>query len=91
MKIRSRIKDSNLFGMFLEKYADKKDWEMISSKWNLSECFIEKHIDKIDWDIIIFNQNLSEPFIEKHSDRINWDMISEYQTGIEELNKLMQF
>lgn len=43
---------------FIDKHADKADWDYISEHQRLSEPFIEKHADKVNWYWISQFQNL---------------------------------
>ena len=64
---------------FIEKYADKIDWNAISIYQKLSEDFIDKHTNKVYWSAISRYQKLSEDFIDKHTDKVDWNCISRYQ------------
>ena len=70
----------NLSESFIEKYADKLDWDRISFKQKLSEPFIEKFADRVNWAGVSASQKLSEPFIAKYADKVEWNFISEHQT-----------
>ena len=70
----------NLSDFFIEKFADKLDWDRISFKQKLSEPFIEKFADRVNWGGVSASQKLSEPFIAKYADKVEWNFISEHQT-----------
>lgn len=55
---------------FIEKYADKLYWPMLSANQNLSERIIEKYQDRVHWDLISCFQRLSEEFIVKHINKL---------------------
>lgn len=64
---------------FIDKEADKLDWQCISSCQKLSEKMIIKHIDKVNWIGISIYQELSEPFIKKYINYLNFDNIQSHQ------------
>ncbi len=64
------IKRYKLSESFIEKYANKVDWTIISEYQKLSERFIEKYAHKVHWSYISIYQDLSEGFIERNKDRL---------------------
>ena len=65
---------------FIEKFAERVDWDRVSSRQTLSEAFIEKYMERVDWTCISMHQKLSEAFIEKFAERVNWNNLSSRQT-----------
>ena len=64
---------------FIERHADRVDWEYISQYQKLSEEFIERNADRVAWYYISQYQKLSEEFIERNSDRVSLPWINYYQ------------
>ena len=60
---------------FINKHADKVNWDWISMEQKLSEEFIEQHSDRVSWVDISMYQQLSEEFIEKHADKLDWNFL----------------
>ncbi len=78
------IKRYKLSEEFIERHADKVNWNYISYHQKLSEEFIERNVDKVNWEYISIRQKLSEGFIERYADRVDWANISIYHQGISE-------
>jgi hypothetical protein len=64
---------------FIREFADKVNWNDISTYQKLSEKFIREFADKINWRYISVQQKLSEEFIREFADKVHWDCISNYQ------------
>lgn len=69
----------------LEKFADKLDWEQVSSNSNIfwTESMMEKFKGRISWDRIASNINeecLTVDILEKFKDRWDWDEFSDNGT-----------
>jgi hypothetical protein len=64
---------------FMDKYAEKLNWDEIGEHQTLTEEQIEKYANRFDWDNISCTQQMSEKFIEKHKKRINWEFVSKHQ------------
>lgn len=56
---------------FIQKYAEKLNWNHISTNSKLSEKFIQKYSDKVHWpSILTLQKGLSPEFKEKHKDKL---------------------
>jgi hypothetical protein len=60
---------------FIEKNANRFNWEHMAIWQRLPEAFIEKHISRLNRDDIS-RYPLSDAFIEKYADHLNWELLS---------------
>lgn len=65
--------------VFIDTYASKLDWYIISREQKLCEKILIKYVDKINWLDISRYQNLSIDFIDKYAAFVDWYYISKYQ------------
>lgn len=63
---------------FIETFADKVNWRLVTRYCKLSEDFMRKHEDKVDWVEVSSYENLSEQFVDDYADRFNWPDLSQH-------------
>ena len=69
---------------FMERFANKLNWEFISRWQRLSNGFIRKFKYELDWRQMVSTQALSEDLMEEHAQLIDWGNVARYQKLSEE-------
>jgi len=76
--------DNNDVEKCRQEFANKVNWNCISTFQKLSEEFIKEFANRVNWTYISADQNLSEEFIREFADKVNWYNVSIYQLLSEE-------
>lgn len=68
----------NLTMDFIETFADKVNWRLVTRYCKLSEDFMRKYEDKVDWVEVSSYETLSDKFVDDFADRFNWSDLSQH-------------
>lgn len=86
-EIRGIAGSQKLSEEFIERYADRVNWEEVFIYQEISYKFESKHESRVCFDAMSKEYNLNLTTLKRYEERLNWDIISRFHRDVSMLIK----